>query len=515
MKDKFIKLKFDLLKQKDVFISAMFIGLLSHTYMFFNKLPGYDDYVSIFHYGSGYSSGRWLLGLIGNFMFRIDGVYSLPWLNGFFSLFLLSLSISLFLRPFHFDNKWIKRLFAALFISFPTLTSTMAFMFTIPFYSIAIFLLAIAFSLLIDYKYGYILSIFLVAFSMGIYQAYWCIIASFLLVYLISLCINNNADNIKIIYLSIKSFVVLLLGVIVYLLINKVILKWQGINLSSYQGLNETGTFNVSNIPSILSESYGWFFKFTTENYQHITWYPIIRKIILLAYIISFIGLIIHCIYLRKKPLKLTALIGFTFFLPLTVNSIYIMCNNSSNVHLLMCYSVVVIFILPFVYFSNIEIKLSKITIASLLKTIYMLGLIIVICLYVRLANLFYLNLDLSYKETTSFMTTLSTRIQQTEGYTTDKLVYFHGIYPNEHNRTIWELRAVNTMHGGVDIREVVNTKMLRKNYFRIYSSVTFNELEDPNIISDLQEYLSHMSCYPNDNSIKVFDNYIIVKFSE
>lgn len=60
-KGMFEKIKQEKIKwwnEKDVLITGVLVGILSHMYMMTNKLPNIDDYISIFHYGAGYTSGR-------------------------------------------------------------------------------------------------------------------------------------------------------------------------------------------------------------------------------------------------------------------------------------------------------------------------------------------------------------------------------------------------------------------------------------------------------------------------
>lgn len=515
MKTRLNILKQEWFTQKDIFFSALFIGILTHGYMLFNKLPNIDDYVAMFHYGSGYSSGRWLLALMGNFMFRVDGVYSLPYLNGAFFLFTLALSITIFLRPFDFNNKWIKRVFAALFVAFPTVTSTMSFMFTVPFYGVAILFMAIAFYLAVTYKYGFLPSILFICCSLGIYQAYWCLGASFFLLYLIALCMNKETKNKDFLIVAVKILITLLAGLILYLTINKIMLAAQNITLSGYQGINQMGAFSLSQIPSILANAYGWFFKIVTENYLFINWYPIVRYIIGAGYLLAFVFFVLGCYQNRKNLLRLLALLLFTLILPLTINSIYLMCNDSSIIHLLMCYSVVLVFFIPFIYIHGVSSNQKTPHIAGYLKGGYLCCLLLVTFIYVRLANMYYLDLELAYHETNSFMITLSTRIQQTEGYTTDKPLYFHGLYPHATNRNIWELRSVNQMHGTIDVDNVINSPLMRKNFSRIYLSTPIYEVSDPAVIEKLQEDILEMSDYPNDGSIKLIDDIIVIKLSD
>ncbi len=511
MKEKLEEKKLVWYAERDILFAGILAGILAHGYMLTNKLPNIDDYISMFHYGQGYTLGRWLLGLMGNFMFRIDGTYSLPFLNGAFFIAALALSVTIFLKPFSFQSRWIKRIFAALFVAFPTATSTLGFMFTVPFYAIAILFMAIAFHVLVHYKYGFLFTILLICCSLGIYQAYWGLVAGFLLLYLITLCISDETKNKELITLSLKSLCALFFGVILYLIVNSIMLKWQGAEMIQYQGVSQMGQFKLSNIPAILQAAYGWFFHWIKENYLHITWYPIIRWIIAIGYVLSAVFCVINCFRKRHNLLKTMAMIGFTALLPLTINSIYILCNDASSIHTLMCYSVVLIFLMPFVFMSGVKQPLK----VQVPKYAYMSALLLVTFFYIRFANIYYLNLEMAYHETYSFMETLSTRIQEADGYSEEKPILFYGMYAKGVNRNIWELRMVNNMHGSIDVDNVINSPLIRSNYSRIYLGNTFHEVTDPTLADKYAAQIKEMNSYPNDGSIAIIDDIIVVKLSD
>ncbi|MCD8326598.1 MAG: glucosyltransferase domain-containing protein [Lachnospiraceae bacterium] len=503
------------LAQKDVFITAVLVGLLAHGYMLTNKLPNIDDYISMFHYGLGYTLGRWLLGLMGNFMFRIDGVYSTPLLNGAFFIIVLGISITIFLKPFHFRSRWIKRGFAALFVSFPTVTCTMGFMFTVPFYALAVLFMAIAYHALIHYKYGSILSILMICCSLGIYQAYWGLLAGFLLLYLITLCMDNDTDVRSLVIISLKSLCSLLFGVLLYLGVNQIMLKIQNVELSGYQGMSQMGQISLSQIPSILSSAYGYFFKLTTENYLDVTWYGVIRIVIAAGYVLTAVFFVLTCIHNRKNVFKTAAMAVFTLIFPLAVNSIYIMSNDASSVNTMMCYSVVLVFLLPFIFMNHVTEESMKGLLEGAARYAYLAAVVLVVFFYVRLANIYYFNLELANSEIYSFMETLNTRIQSTEDYSEDKQVLFYGVYDDVVNRNIWEVRQVSNMRGTIDVADAINSPLIRQAIFRVYLGNQLSESDGADIIADYQEVLDAMPSYPDDGSVTIIDDVVVVKLGE
>lgn len=78
---------------KLILYSTFLWGIFAHGMMIFNKFSYHDD-AGLFEYGLTYSLGRWMLGLIGDFVTFLfgSGYYSVPLFTG--SLLLHSLQES-------------------------------------------------------------------------------------------------------------------------------------------------------------------------------------------------------------------------------------------------------------------------------------------------------------------------------------------------------------------------------------------------------------------------------------
>ena len=83
------------------FITTWIVGLLAHAYRFFNFLPIWDSIYNFTGVGSTYTLGRWFLGYAG----LITSMFDLPWVNGAFSLFIISIVVILLTEMFEIKNK--------------------------------------------------------------------------------------------------------------------------------------------------------------------------------------------------------------------------------------------------------------------------------------------------------------------------------------------------------------------------------------------------------------------------
>ena len=120
-------------------VSVIVFGLLAHNYMFTNKLPNYDD-MGITGFGATFRLGRWFLWVLGSIVYHLDFSYSLPWINGIVSLVFIAVSAALLVYIFNLKNKLSIILISGMLVVFPSWTSTFFFMFTAPYYSLAVFL---------------------------------------------------------------------------------------------------------------------------------------------------------------------------------------------------------------------------------------------------------------------------------------------------------------------------------------------------------------------------------------
>ena len=160
---------------KSAFFGAVVIGLLTHIYEFTNKLYNYDELMNTPNgYGTGAESGRWFLKILGDIFGAQFGNYSLPFVSGMISVLLLAISAGLIADMFQMQSKLFAVALGGFFISFPAVTSTFLFMYSSPFYCVAVLFSVLAAWLMIRFPNKILLNIFsvvLIACSLGIYRA--------------------------------------------------------------------------------------------------------------------------------------------------------------------------------------------------------------------------------------------------------------------------------------------------------------------------------------------------------
>ncbi len=173
--------------------ATFLFGFVVHLFSITNIIHNYDDVaVAIQGYGTGLTSGRWVLSLLGDFFLNHFGLWNVSYLNSLAFLLLVALSASCVVRTFRINNKMSAILTGMLLICFPTATSTLFFKYTVAFYGLAIFLSVVTVYFADRGKMGWIiLSGLCTAVSLGIYQAYLPVTIS-LMILLLLVCILRD-----------------------------------------------------------------------------------------------------------------------------------------------------------------------------------------------------------------------------------------------------------------------------------------------------------------------------------
>lgn len=109
-------------------VSAMACGMLTHLYALTNNLQNCDSIAQQpYGYGTGVTSGRWLLNLLGDF-FQFWGVdYNLPVVDVFLFLLILAVSAGFLVSTLEIRSHLSAALIGGLMTVFPSVTATIFF----------------------------------------------------------------------------------------------------------------------------------------------------------------------------------------------------------------------------------------------------------------------------------------------------------------------------------------------------------------------------------------------------
>ena len=488
---------------KTAFLSAVILGLLIHMPMLVRDIPNHDGLDSMYFDQNMITSGRWFLTVACG----ISSYFNLPWLIGVLGLFYLGITAVLLTEFLEVENRGTAVLISGLLTAFPALSATFAYVFTLDGYMLAL-LLAVSAPLLVKkYKRGFLAGGVALAFSMGIYQSYLSFTMLLSLYGAAMLLLSKEAVREKL--KGICNYLFMgVIGVGLYYLLLQILLKIQGKELASYQGINGMGTAGGGFLTTV-KEIYGDFLSFSArsgilfKNIFSLLAFGLLCGLVLL--------LLIKLIVKEKKYtdfwLYVTILL-LAAAVPVAANVILIV-SPEVNYHLLMRYQWVLCPILPVA----LADKYGK---DSLSRWILLLAGGVLVFHYALTDNIAYSNLEKKYEKTYAYCLRLADRMEQTEGYYPGIPIAMIGVV-SETQYPVTDITGdVTGSITGTTGDYLLYTRTNYQAFFKHYLGITVNLVSDEEMIEiyDSEEYRD-MGTFPQQDSLKVVDGILYIKLED
>lgn len=500
---------------KIAFLTTLIIGLMVHLPIFICDIPNHDGLASMHFDQNMITSGRWFLTIACGF----SSYYTLPWLIGLLSLLWLALTAVLLVDFLEIKSNGVAVLVAGLLVSFPALASTYAYVFTADGYMLGLFLAVLAVYLTWKTKKGFLAGAICLAFSMGTYQAYlpFCILLCIYGVIVIELNTESFIEKVK----SILRYIYMgILGGGLYFLILQVLLKIQGKELDTYQGINEMTSLGGDSLIASILKTYQDFLSFILKGNIVANNIISIGAVLLL---VSMIGIVFIRLIFQRRLWKsvwfyLTIII-LIIFVPICCNIILLVSPNVGY-HLLMRYQYVLLLILgvAFVYkYGELEVgaeKCRKDSMLIWLEWIVGISCGILIINYGISDNVGYSNLQKRYEKTYAYCIRLADRMEQTEGYYTGMPVAMIGVVGDDNFPSTDITGNITGSMIGLAGDYLLYTGENYKAFFQHYLGITIEVVEQETVgeIYNTSEIYQSMDSFPGRNSMKVVDGVLYVK---
>lgn len=506
------------------FWCTFFVGMLTHLYILTNKLPTFDDMLCLNSFGGSFNLGRWFLGILGLVKYKVLGNYSMPMLNGTLAILFIAVFACFVNAVLRNDNILVGMLIGIMLVVFPTIAGNLSFMFTGYYYSIAMVLLGAGVLLISQGKkvWVFISGSFLLTLSLAIYQAYYPLGIGLFLIILMLDCIEGKEDFRKLLKKAFRYLGGLLLGLLFYFPINSLWLKIMHIEMGTHKGVDHMSQIPLRELPKKISMTYQAFFEMLSENYYGITgniWIRLAVVLLLLTALLIMVGISLQLI--KKKKYAICFLLWiFILMFPIGIHSIYIMVEEQ-YLYTLMIYADVLLFIFPlvlcekFIVYEKTEKKtaVTATWITGILNWLVTLTVLFSGIFYIYQDNAAYLEAELSLSAAKSYYTTLITQIKSLDGYQEDMEVVLIG---DNQDSTIYEIRREFFQEveiGGIYETDRVVKGVDRGRFMKYYCGYDQKVTED---ISGIEkEEWQDMLDYPNDGSMKIIGDKIVIKFSK
>lgn len=510
-------------QERICFCCAIIAGIMSHGFIIFNKISYHDDIFSIDDLGGTFTSGRWMLGIIEAIFKNTLGLYSSAMFNAMLALLFVALSSTFIVRLIRIKSSFGAAYVGIIIAIFPAVTSIFAYMFTAWVYLLGIFLATIA-ALVINNGYEkrrkryYFLGILFTACSIGIYQANFSWTVSLLMLTLIAdiLCEKEvNCPN------FIRKTVVflgnLVLGMISYLVINKAFSGVFGTN--KYQGMDQIGKLDIRKLPALIKSAY-WNLLIDID-WNGINVKPFMK--IIVFGIIFFTVLLGIYVIKNEKGINRLFLILLLSVLPIAIDLVYLMSTSEQyRVHTIMRYSAALSFIVTVILLEHSQMADAVQKKALSACCGICIGVMCILSFgYIYLNNAAYLKMNFLQQQTISYYTTLISAIKGTDGYKDEMPVVYIGrnkivdkTFDNmgENSGYMKCFSDIRITGYNYDMKRMVNDYSFL-GYMGMYCGFNpkLGSEEDFMGLSEVKE----MPCWPDDGSIKVINDTVVVKFSD
>ena len=517
------------------FVSAVVTGLLIHMPAMLMDVPNHDGLSSMHFSQNMITSGRWFLAVVC----AASSFYTVPWVIGLIAIFELAITSVLLNRIFETDDPVTVFLISALLVSFPSLASTFAYVFTLDGYMAGLFLAVLAVYLV--RKGHFLLGGLSLAFSMGVYQAY--------LPFAMLLCIWSVWDTMVrgekgCVRKSLDHLYMGITGAVLYYAILMILLRIEGKELDTYQGIDSLENTGLSHRLSAVPHMYTDFVKFTLSKGFIAGSVCAAAGLVLVALCVYAMLRLLAAKRLYRKAWLYWLVLLSVVLVPVSAN-IVLMITPDVNYHLIMRYQWVLFWIAAVVICDKCvrnELRTTgtddvtkvsdapeasdasgtsasqdasgkKMRLAGILSWAAFAAASVIFISYAVTDNIGYTNLHRKYEKTYAYAMRLLDRIEQTEGYYQGVPIAIMGVIGDDEFPPSEVTAPVTEEMTGLNGDYLIYTSDNYEAFIKYYMGATLNfvsEEEEARIYYS-DEYIA-MESFPGATSVQMIDGVICVK---
>ena len=491
------------------FLSTVTIGLLVHLPAMLSDIPNHDGLASMYFDQNMITSGRWFLMVACG----LSSFYTIPWVIGLLGILFLGFTSAALTELLEMDRDWAIVLCSGLLVAFPALASTFAYVFTLDGYMLALFLAVLAVLLTKKYRFGFLGGAVCLAFSLGTYQAYLSF-AMVLSLFAVLMLFAGNASMREKVTGVLRYLLMGVLGGVLYYVILQVLLRVQGKELASYQGINGIasgttaggGTGFLQSFLKIYTDFLAFSFRGNVL-FQNIISLTAVLLLLLTAAVLALF--LAHSRKWWKKPLFFVIMIIAAAIMPIVTN-IILLVSPEVTYHLLMRYQWV-LYLIGLNAFVSKNARLTKK--AAILEWGALFSVLALVFFYGVTDNIGYSNLQKKYEKTYAYCVRLLDRIEQTEGYYPGIPIAMIGMIGTEQYPATDLTLSVTGNMIGLSGDSLVYTGENYQEFIKNYLGATLNILPSEAMAKMYysEEYIS-MDSFPGKDSIRIIDGIMYIK---
>ena len=513
---------------KIAFRTVFLAGLMVHLPVMIGDYPNHDGLASMYFDQNMITSGRWFLGAACG----ISSYFALPWVIGLFSLFFLGIGAAALIEFLEVKSEPGIIAVCALLISFPALASTYAYIFTADGYMLALCLVFLAVMFTKRGEWGFIPGGICLAFSMGTYQSYLSF-AIVLSIYGCLMALFAEVSARRKVEQILRYLYMGLIGVGLYYVLLQALLRIQGKELDTYQGIDGMTAGGGASFAEKMQNAYRDFFAFTGRGkvlYNNMISFAALALLAAMALILGARFLWRRGYF--KKWYFYPICLSMVLLIPAAFNVI-LFISPGVTYHLLMRYQWCLLPIVLFAFllrygFGQTELSgqfspLRKRDPEALKKPAVICNIIMqwaaFLCAFALVLhygvtdNIAYSNLRKKYEKTYAYCLRLADRMEQTPGYYTGMPVAMIGVQSKKNLPRTDITGAVTDGMIGMSGDYLLYADDNYQAFLKHYLGVTINLVPDKEMerIYRTEEY-GELNSFPAEGSMKVVDGILYIK---
>lgn len=503
------------------FVSGIIIGWITHFYMLTNKFPNWDDANNMGKFGSGDYLGRWFL----KYIHPLGGKYSVPAVHGFLMIMCIAVSACLIMEILQIKSMTSAVLTAAVLETFPSVVSTMTFMFMAHTSGIGILMVTLAVYLLRKYRYGWLPCTICLICVLGIYQSYISFAITLMLLGMIADIFHGKRFP-EILKKGIVCVLVLGMGVLIYMKLSHVI--YPNLDNETYGGVGNMGQIAVREMPRLIGRCYKRFL-------EYFLWKPFafVSSTAQAANIVTCVlaaVLFVNLVISRKMYqdiLTLLMLVLLCGFVPLAAAFIYFMAPEVAySMLMLYAYALIYVAVLALLEYCTEDWHAKPVSARWRNGMRYAAVVVTVFTIFVSsytdylLTNRAYLRTNFATERVQQYFNRVIAMVESTKGYENGDRVKILGEFYYKDNPSSVELDILDSEDlrqlDGIALENGLITTGVRDNFIRMFVGFDLADMSssEQSALMETEEY-KNMPVYPKEGCVQKIQDIWVVKMCE
>lgn len=479
------------------FGSAFLTGLIIHLFRLTNHLLTWDSVYNFHDPQNIIHLGRCFLTLSCG----IGSYYDLQWINGFLSLLYLSLTCVCLTEIFSLRKRISIFLVSALTVSFPTVASTFAYMYTADGYFLAMLFVTLAVLFTIRYRKGWIGGLFLIAAAYGSYQAYISYAIMLILTWTVLQLLFTETTVRDMLRYWERFLLMGGLGTVLYLICNKILSAVEGVAASDYNGISTMSLPDGPRLVQAVKDCLIDFVYFFFGPLDTMNLYKILNAALWILLAVLLIWLILQSKIYRTPGRFVMMLLCFAA-VPFVCSIIYFL-SPQVRYYMLMYAGFSLIYMLPVLLYDK-----STPAIGVLSSWLCVLLTAVTVFNFALISNIGYLYMKASNEMTFALTNRMVDRIEQLEDYDSVKKLCMIGHFEDFDRISLNLPPAMAGIRDSYFISEQAHFTAMMDTYFGVKLEVCSDEER-----AEIQtgEAFKQMGCWPaKDSVIQIGDTAVI-----